>query len=103
MKALQKLFKLGKVVFIPQCNGDGGYDDIQCYKGICWCTNNRGTEMPGTRIRGKPNCKNPGNGRITVYYQIIAINSWQTSCCLAASIRFFQLFSIFIRLQWYLY
>lgn len=60
VKALKRLFKGGKVVFIPQCNAVGGYDDIQCYRGVCWCVNKRGTEIPGTRTRGKPDCEIPG-------------------------------------------
>ncbi|KAJ7356066.1 cd74 molecule, major histocompatibility complex, class II invariant chain a [Desmophyllum pertusum] len=34
------------------------YARVQCWgsTGYCWCTSEDGTEWPGTRIRGTPNC-----------------------------------------------
>nr|XP_058947870.1 thyroglobulin-like isoform X2 [Pocillopora verrucosa] len=44
--------------FIPQCNADGSYALVQCWgsTGYCWCASEDGSEWPGTRVRGKPNC-----------------------------------------------
>ncbi|XP_022787386.1 uncharacterized protein LOC111327458 [Stylophora pistillata] len=44
--------------FIPQCNPDGSYARVQCWgsTGYCWCASEDGSEWPGTRVRGKPNC-----------------------------------------------
>ena len=46
-------------VFVPRCNPDGHYTDRQCMDtlGLCWCVDNYGNEIPGTRIRGIPNCQ----------------------------------------------
>ncbi|XP_078349655.1 thyroglobulin-like isoform X1 [Oculina patagonica] len=44
--------------FVPQCNSDGSYARVQCWgsTGYCWCASEDGTEWPGTRIRGTPDC-----------------------------------------------
>ncbi|XP_047208474.1 testican-2 isoform X1 [Girardinichthys multiradiatus] len=46
--------KLGR--FIPSCNEDGYYRKQQCDRGECWCVDQNGGELAGSRIRGKPNC-----------------------------------------------
>ncbi|XP_048581312.1 uncharacterized protein LOC5512067 isoform X7 [Nematostella vectensis] len=47
--------------FIPQCKQDGSFDSIQCHalSAECWCVDRRGTEIPGTRTKGRPNCEKP--------------------------------------------
>lgn len=42
----------------PQCDERGQYNPIQCWygTGICWCVNDRGTPIPGTRVKGRPDC-----------------------------------------------
>lgn len=43
--------------FVPSCTKDGGYQEIQCYAGDCWCVDRRGKEIPGSRVRGtQPRC-----------------------------------------------
>lgn len=42
--------------FIPSCDEDGYYRKQQCDKGECWCADQNGGEVAGSRIRGKPDC-----------------------------------------------
>ncbi|XP_072038714.1 uncharacterized protein [Amphiura filiformis] len=45
--------------FIPQCTETGEYESRQCHgsTGHCWCVNEIGEELEGTRIRGQPECE----------------------------------------------
>lgn len=45
--------------FIPQCKADGSFEEVQCHSstGYCWCVDTEGWELPGTKIRGTPDCK----------------------------------------------
>lgn len=36
----------------PKCDNEGNYAPSQCFDGDCWCVDNFGTELPGTRGRG---------------------------------------------------
>ncbi|EFX84690.1 hypothetical protein DAPPUDRAFT_194402 [Daphnia pulex] len=48
--------------FIPECNEDGRFAEIQCHQGTgyCWCVTPDGKPIPGSSIRhNKPNCKLP--------------------------------------------
>ena len=49
-------------VFIPSCKVNGDYEEIQCHgsSGYCWCVDDNGNELPGTRTRHEPNCTNSG-------------------------------------------
>lgn len=49
--------------FVPSCNDDGRFQERQCHPstGHCWCVDSYGTELLGTRTRGRPNCTAPGN------------------------------------------
>uniref|UniRef100_H3D9Q2 CD74 molecule, major histocompatibility complex, class II invariant chain a n=1 Tax=Tetraodon nigroviridis TaxID=99883 RepID=H3D9Q2_TETNG len=42
----------------PQCDELGQYTPIQCWPavGMCWCVDSSGTAVPGTAVRGHPNC-----------------------------------------------
>ncbi|XP_027828679.2 thyroglobulin isoform X2 [Ovis aries] len=41
--------------YVPSCRPDGEYQAAQCQgKGLCWCVDSRGQELPGTRRRGEP-------------------------------------------------
>ncbi|KAM7385531.1 hypothetical protein PAMP_001612 [Pampus punctatissimus] len=42
--------------FIPSCDEDGYYRKQQCDRGECWCVDQNGGEVGGSRIRGKPDC-----------------------------------------------
>ncbi|XP_021355110.1 SPARC-related modular calcium-binding protein 1-like isoform X7 [Mizuhopecten yessoensis] len=42
-------------IFIPECEQDGSYTEIQCHAatGYCWCVTNDGKPIKGTSISGK--------------------------------------------------
>uniref|UniRef100_A0A8C2WN07 Testican-2 n=1 Tax=Cyclopterus lumpus TaxID=8103 RepID=A0A8C2WN07_CYCLU len=42
--------------FIPSCDEDGYYRKQQCDRGECWCVDQNGGEVAGSRMRGKPDC-----------------------------------------------
>ncbi|XP_065056519.1 agrin-like isoform X1 [Rhopilema esculentum] len=45
--------------FVPQCEDDGSYKEIQCHgsTGYCWCVNENGVKLEGTDVQFKqPNC-----------------------------------------------
>ncbi|XP_052010979.1 HLA class II histocompatibility antigen gamma chain-like isoform X2 [Xyrauchen texanus] len=44
--------------FRPQCDEQGNYLPMQCWHstGYCWCVDKDGTEIEGTRIKGRPQC-----------------------------------------------
>ena len=48
--------------YVPKCNSDGSYSEIQCHisTGHCWCVDENGLMQHGTKIRGKPTCGKPG-------------------------------------------
>ncbi|XP_075004016.1 SPARC-related modular calcium-binding protein 2 [Calonectris borealis] len=49
-------------VFIPECNDDGTYNQVQChsYTGYCWCVTPNGRPISGTAVAHKtPRC--PGS------------------------------------------
>ena len=44
--------------FTPSCEREGHFSPVQCHGsiGYCWCAEQDGTEIKGTRIRGEPVC-----------------------------------------------
>ena len=50
------------IVFSPDCNQDESFKTVQCQKSTryCWCVDNRGNEIWGTKVRGQPNCTDAG-------------------------------------------
>ena len=48
--------------FVPECNADGSFKSEQCWgsTGYCWCVDEHGDEIPGTKVRGKPDCNKKG-------------------------------------------
>ncbi|VDP03126.1 unnamed protein product, partial [Soboliphyme baturini] len=47
---------------LPTCDIDGMFEAIQCNKNHCFCVNEKGWEVPGTRTelrRAPPNCRQP--------------------------------------------
>ena len=55
--------------FVPQCNADGSFNSEQCWgsTGYCWCVDEYGKEIPGTKIRGKPDCSKEGTCILVQY------------------------------------
>lgn len=45
-------------IFIPSCDEDGYYRKMQCDQssGDCWCVDQLGLELTGTRTHGSPDC-----------------------------------------------
>lgn len=47
-------------VFVPECNSDGTFSEVQCHgaSGYCWCVSDEGKPFPRTSTKnGRPNCK----------------------------------------------
>lgn len=44
--------------FIPRCAGDGEFEVVQCHSisGECWCVDEAGVEILGTKTLGTPKC-----------------------------------------------
>ena len=40
----------GSHVFIPTCQPDGRYDAVQCNESVCFCVDDNGKEIVGTRV-----------------------------------------------------
>nr|XP_012320622.2 SPARC-related modular calcium-binding protein 2 [Aotus nancymaae] len=54
-------------VFIPECNGDGTYSQVQChsYTGYCWCVTPNGRPISGTAVAHKtPRCPGSTNEKL---------------------------------------
>nr|XP_040029439.1 CD74 molecule, major histocompatibility complex, class II invariant chain a [Gasterosteus aculeatus aculeatus] len=43
----------------PQCDEQGRYKPVQCWHatGFCWCVDPTGKTIPGTSVRGHPDCQ----------------------------------------------
>lgn len=55
---VQEATKKKPGMYIPSCDEDGYYRKVQCdqSRGECWCVDQHGGEMMGTRIHGNPDC-----------------------------------------------
>ncbi|XP_059422088.1 testican-2-like [Carassius carassius] len=55
---LQEGAKKKPDTYIPSCDEDGFYRRLQCDKsrGECWCVDQHGGELMGSRIHGNPDC-----------------------------------------------
>ncbi|KAM8923844.1 testican-2 isoform 2-T2 [Pelodytes ibericus] len=55
---IQEAAKKRPGVFIPSCDEDGYYRKMQCDQTNkeCWCVDQHGSELTGTRIHGNPDC-----------------------------------------------
>lgn len=45
-------------IHVPECKADGGFHPVQCdvISGYCWCVDEYGYEVEGSRIKGRPSC-----------------------------------------------
>ncbi|XP_038556342.1 thyroglobulin-like [Micropterus salmoides] len=44
-------------VFVPSCTSSGGFQEVQCLGGECWCVDAQGQEVAGSRVVGRrPRC-----------------------------------------------
>ena len=50
--------------FVPSCDENGKYESVQCWAsiGYCWCVDDNGAEVEGTRMRGRPDCSTKPTG-----------------------------------------
>uniref|UniRef100_A0A3P8WGI8 Testican-2 n=1 Tax=Cynoglossus semilaevis TaxID=244447 RepID=A0A3P8WGI8_CYNSE len=55
---VQEAAKKKPGMYIPSCDEDGYYKKVQCDQSQreCWCVDQHGGEMMGTRIHGNPDC-----------------------------------------------
>ncbi|KAF3842341.1 hypothetical protein F7725_024292 [Dissostichus mawsoni] len=64
----QQAKKLFPQVFVPVCNPDGTYSEVQChsYTGYCWCVNPNGRPISGSAVANKkPRCQASKQERAT--------------------------------------
>ena len=55
---------LSSVTFTYRCKKDGSYEEVQCQNyGICWCVDENGKEVPGTRSNNGIRCPRRGEYR----------------------------------------
>ncbi|XP_041938326.1 testican-2-like isoform X1 [Alosa sapidissima] len=55
---VQEPAKMRLGMYIPSCDEDGYYRKVQCdqSRGECWCVDQHGGELMGSRIHGNPDC-----------------------------------------------
>lgn len=49
--------------YVPQCEPDGRYSEVQCHVGYCFCVDATGAERKGFSVdtrHGKPKCVKNG-------------------------------------------
>ncbi|XP_037551435.1 SPARC-related modular calcium-binding protein 1 [Nematolebias whitei] len=53
--ALEQSRRPHESIFIPECNGDGTYAQVQCHTltGYCWCANTDGKPVSGSSVRNR--------------------------------------------------
>ncbi|KAG7230101.1 hypothetical protein INR49_009821 [Caranx melampygus] len=64
----QQAKKLFPQVFVPVCNPDGTYSEVQChsYTGYCWCVTPNGRPISGSAVANKkPRCQGSKQERPT--------------------------------------
>ena len=56
-------------MFVASCQPDGSFEQTQCHNatGFCWCVDDLGNELMGTRQWGKPNCTRLGQLNFFIY------------------------------------
>ncbi|XP_066552843.1 SPARC-related modular calcium-binding protein 2 isoform X2 [Amia ocellicauda] len=64
----QQAKKVFPQVFVPVCNPDGTYSEVQChsYTGYCWCVTPNGRPISGSAVANKkPRCQGSKQERVT--------------------------------------
>ncbi|KAM9476434.1 SPARC-related modular calcium-binding protein 2 isoform 2-T2 [Clarias gariepinus] len=64
----QQAKKLFPQVFVPVCNPDGTYSEVQCHSftGYCWCVTPNGRPISGTAVANKkPRCQGSKHDKVT--------------------------------------
>ncbi|CAG04738.1 unnamed protein product [Tetraodon nigroviridis] len=64
----QQAKKLFPQVFVPVCNPDGTYSEVQChsYTGYCWCVTPNGRPISGSAVANKkPRCQGSKQEKVT--------------------------------------
>ncbi|XP_028844909.1 SPARC-related modular calcium-binding protein 2-like [Denticeps clupeoides] len=64
----QQAKKRAPEVFVPVCNPDGTYSEVQChsYTGYCWCVTPNGRPISGSAVANKkPRCQGSKNERVS--------------------------------------
>lgn len=51
---------------MPRCKKDGSFEDVQCseWTGECWCVNNNGAEIQGTRSKELVTCSSQSKSKL---------------------------------------
>ncbi|XP_068947893.1 SPARC-related modular calcium-binding protein 1 isoform X5 [Petaurus breviceps papuanus] len=54
-QALEQAKKPQEAVFVPECNEDGSFTQVQChtYTGYCWCVTTDGKPISGSSVQNK--------------------------------------------------
>lgn len=61
--------------FKPKCLPDGQFVSRQCRKGLCWCVDQQGEEMDGTK--GVTDCDGYGEFELLLFvFKMQAITYW---------------------------
>ncbi|XP_048588383.1 equistatin-like [Nematostella vectensis] len=62
--------------YTPQCSADGSFESMQCWAstGYCWCVDQNGAELVGTKVRGKADCSVKGKLSTCQIMQSIIVN-----------------------------
>ena len=49
-------------IYVPQCNLKGSFEEVQCHgsSNECWCVDQQGSELNGTRRKGPLKCTGLG-------------------------------------------
>ena len=95
-----------KIKFVPRCNKDGSFAEVQCLAAsrTCWCVDEHGRERNGTRQKKKPTtCQVSGPGNLPSFTTIV----WAQKFVLVGggspeeSFRFSRLHSLWAaEIQW---
>ncbi|KAF3853710.1 hypothetical protein F7725_014398 [Dissostichus mawsoni] len=78
---VQEATKKKPGMYIPSCDEDGYYRKVQCdqSRGECWCVDQHGGEMMGTRIHGNPDCGKRDGGLGKQIFSQIFRRFWKWS------------------------